>query len=82
MVKHIQELAKTSHKYVGSRALHCWGGGGGGFATIADCISGCRKAINIGQKLAEKEPLVLKYTQLICSHTTAARILHVFISTP
>ena len=37
----------------------------------ADCISGCRKAINIGQKLAEKEPLGLKYTQLIGSHTTA-----------
>ena len=36
----------------------------------ADCISGCRKAINSGQKLAEKEPLGQKYTKLIRSHTT------------
>ena len=46
---------------------------GVGDLLIADCISGCRKAINIGQKLAEKEPLGLKYTQLIRSHTTARR---------
>ena len=38
--------------------------------SIADCISVCRKAINIGQKLVEKAPLSLKYTQLIGSHTT------------
>ena len=25
--------------------------------SIADCVSGCRKAKNIGQKLAEKESL-------------------------
>ena len=28
---------------------------------IADCISGYSKAINIGRKSAEKEPLGLKY---------------------
>ena len=70
MVKPIQELAKTSHGFVGSSALHWWAGVGND-RSIADCISGCRKAINIGQKLAEKEPLGLKYTQLIHSHTTA-----------
>ena len=46
----------------------CWWVGIGSNWSIADCISGCRKAINIGQK---KEPLGLKYTQLICSHTSA-----------
>ena len=39
----------------------CWWAGVGNDQLIADCISGCRKAMNIGQKLAEKEPLGLKY---------------------
>ena len=42
-----------------------------------------RKAMNIEQKLAEKETLGLKYIQLISSHTTARyQKLHAFISTP
>ena len=59
-------------------------GRGGNDRLIADCISGCRKAINIVQKLAEKEPLDLEYKQLIRSHTTirATRKLHALISTP
>ena len=59
--------------------------GVGNDRSIADCISGCRKAVKIGQKLAEKEPLGLKYAQLIRSHTIklrATRKLHAFISTP
>ena len=82
LLKHIQELAKTSHGFIGSSALRWWAGVGYD-RSIADCISvflwgrdencisGCRKAMNIGEKLAEKEPLGLKYTQLIRSHTTA-----------
>ena len=38
-----------------------WWVGIGKDRLITDCISGCRKAINIGQKLAEKEPVGLKY---------------------
>ena len=53
-----------------SGALRWWAGVGNDRST-ADCISGCRNAINIGQKIVEKEPLGLKYTQLIQSHTTA-----------
>ena len=44
-----------------------WWVGVGNNQSIADYIFGCRKAINIGQKLAT---LGLKYTQLIRSHTT------------
>ena len=36
-----------------------WWAGVGNDRSIADCISGCRKVINIGQKLAEKNPLNL-----------------------
>ena len=39
-------------------ALHWWAGVGND-RLIADCIYGCRKAINIEQKLAEKKPLFL-----------------------
>ena len=46
----------------------CWWAGVGNHRSIADCISGCRKAMNIW---TEKEPLGLKYTQLIRSHSTA-----------
>ena len=69
LVKHIQELAKTSHEYAGSSALRWWAGAGNN-RSIADRISGYRKPINIGQKLAEKQPLGLQYTQLIHSYTT------------
>ena len=69
MVKHIQELAETSYGYAGSSALRWWAGAGND-RSIADRISGCRKPINIGQKSAEKQPLGLKYTQLIRSYTT------------
>ena len=41
-------------------ALHWWAGVGND-GLIADCISGCRKGINIGQKLAEKESLGQKH---------------------
>ena len=44
-------------------------GGVGNNQSIA-ALTGCKKATYIGQKLAEKEPLGLKYTQLIRSHTT------------
>ena len=71
LVKHIQELAKTSHGFVGSSTLRWWAGAGND-QSIADGISLCQKAINIGQKLAEKAPLGLKYTQLIRSHTTTS----------
>ena len=47
-----------------------WRVGVGNNQSIANCISGCRKAINIGQKLAEKQYLGLKYAQLIHFHTT------------
>ena len=61
---------------LGTRLIRCFQRftmvvGVGNDRSIADCISGCRKAISIGQKLAEKEPLGLKYTQLIRFHTTA-----------
>ena len=51
--------------------LYTGGRGVGNDQSIADCISDSRTAINIGQKLAGKEPLGLKISQLICSHTTA-----------
>ena len=60
MIKHIQELAKTSHGFVDFKRFTLVSGVGNDLS-IADCISGCRKAKNIGQKLAEKEPLGLKY---------------------
>ena len=72
LIKHIQELAKTSHRFIDSKRFTLVGGG---LATIDQLptvyISGSRTAINIGQKLAEKEPLGLKIAQLIRSHTTA-----------
>ena len=63
----MQELAKPLADSLVPGALHSWAGVGND-QLIADGISGCREAINIGQKLA---PLGLKYTQLIRSHTTA-----------
>ena len=60
LVKHVQELAKPSLLVPG--ALHWWAGVGNDQSTTG-CISGCRKAINRGQKLAEKEPVGLKCTQ-------------------
>ena len=42
-----------------------WWAGVSNDQSIADWISDCRKAINVGQKIAEKEPLGLNYTQLI-----------------
>ena len=59
--------------------LHWWAGVGND-QSIGDCISGCRKVINIEQKLAEKKPLGLKYIVPMQLHAT--RKLHVFISTP
>ena len=62
LVKHIQELVKkplTDSLVPG--ALRWWARVGND-RSIADCISGCRKAMKIEQKLAEKEPLGLKYT--------------------
>ena len=69
LVKHVQELAKTSHGFVGSKHLTLVGRGDND-QSIADCTSSCRKAMNIGQKLAEKESLGLKYTQLVRSGIT------------
>ena len=60
----MQELAKTSHGFICSKCFMWWAGFGHN-RLISDCISGCRKAISIGKKLAEEEPLGLKYTQLI-----------------
>ena len=61
-MKHIQELLKNlSRIHWFQHALSWWVG----VRSIADCISGCKKAVNIGQKLAEKESLGLKCTQLI-----------------
>ena len=60
-MKHIQELAKNSHGFVGSRHFTLVGGVGND-RSIADCISGCREAINFGQKIAGKEPLGLNCT--------------------
>ena len=42
-----------------------WWAGVSNDQSIADWISDGRKAINVGQKIAEKEPLGLNYTQLI-----------------
>ena len=54
LVKHIQELTKKAlTDSLVPVALRWWVGVGNN-QTIADCISVCRKAINIGQKLAEK----------------------------
>ena len=47
LVKHIQELAKTSNGFVGSSALHVGWQGVGNDRSITDCISVCRKAVNI-----------------------------------
>ena len=49
------------YKHPYKNALLCWWAGVGNDRSIADCISGCRNAIKIGQKLAKKEPLSLKY---------------------
>ena len=49
----LQELAKLLTDFLVQGAL-CWFGGVGNNRSIADCTSGCREAINIGQKLAEK----------------------------
>ena len=67
LVKRIQELAKPLTDSLVPGTLRWWAGVGND-RSIADSISGC---YNIGQKLVEKEPLGLKYTQLIRSHTTA-----------
>ena len=69
LTKHIQELAKTSHGFVGSKRFMLVGRGVGNDRSIADCIFGSTTAINIGA---------------IHSHTTARAIrkLHAFISTP
>ena len=61
LIKHIHELAETSHGFVGFKLFLSWSARVGNDRLIADCISGCKKAINIGQELAEKEPLALKY---------------------
>ena len=56
-------------------ALHWWAGVGND-RLIGDCISGCRKAIHIGQKLAEKDPLRTKKrkrTKEERTHPTTAR---------
>ena len=71
-MKHIQELAKkplTDSLVPG--ALR-WGAGGDNDRSIADCISGCRKAINFGWKLTEIETLGLKiYTANSFPHNYA-----------
>ena len=46
-------------------ALHWWAGVSND-QSIADWISDCRKAINVGQKIAEKEPKL--YTANLIPH--------------
>ena len=45
LIKHIQELAKTSYRFAGSKHFVLVGGIGND-RSIADCISGCRKAMD------------------------------------
>ena len=67
-----RELAKKLTDLLVPGALRWWLGVGND-QSIAVCISGRKKAIiNIGQKLAEKEPIGLNYAQLIHSRTTAS----------
>ena len=47
-IKHVQESRKTFQKYVGSKCYKCWAGLGDD-RSIANCISGSRKAVDIGQ---------------------------------
>ena len=54
--------------------------GGGMQQLSAECISDSKKCINTGQKLAEKEPLDLKYS--VPKQLHATRKLHACISTP
>ena len=56
LIKHIQELAKASHGFIGFKRFTLVSRVGND-RSVADCISGCRIAKNIGQKLAEKEAL-------------------------
>ena len=49
----LQELAKPLMDLLVQDSLHWWARVGND-RLIADGISGCREAINIGQKLAEK----------------------------
>ena len=69
-MKHIQELAKKPLIDLLVPGTLRWWPAVGNDRLIADCILGCRKAMNIGQKIAIKGPLGLDYTQLIQSHTT------------
>ena len=60
LIKYIQEIEKPLTDLLYPSA---WSVGVGNDRSIADCISGCRKAINIGQKLAaKKKTLGLKHT--------------------
>ena len=60
LTKHIKELSKPLINLLVPGALRWWAEVGNDWS-IADYISGFRKAISIGQKLAGKEPLGLKY---------------------
>ena len=57
LIKHIQELAKTSQNFF----VYSAGWSVGNDQLIADCITGCRKAMNTGQKLAGKKNSRPKY---------------------
>ena len=78
LIKHIQELAKSSNGFVSSIRFTLVGGGMQQLS--AECISDSKKCINTGQKLAEKEPLDLKYS--VPKQLHATRKLHACISTP
>ena len=76
LIKH-PGISKNLSQICWFQMLYIGGQGLGNNQSIADCISDCRKAINIEEKVAEQVSLGLVPTQL---HAT--RKLHAFICTP
>lgn len=72
MIKHVQELTQPPHGFI----CFAWWVGVDNDQSIAGCISDSRKATDMEQELAEREPQSLKYIVANSfTHNCATRIV-------